>query len=477
MPVGSVPERLAGNAAEADLEQLKPVARRVAPRIHQVRRRAEPRGAQEFGRALAKQAAEDVEDPAQGVSSPAEGGRKARLEQRTFGNLDLDEVVKAVVEHDLRIEDHDHVDSEEHLEHVFVQIEIDRRRRLRVGSGEIEDHLRSLAVHRTFDLVRSITDAVVADVIGKADLVGADRILDESLHRAVVAVEQRPGRGDINIVAEARAHLVDPTRGDPARSDQRVKVGRAPIGLARLVHHQLDQIFVVLALGVDLDRRDAHAFLKDGAGVDRHRSGDLAADIRLVAEHRGPRDQPPAAENRQQYQPVVRMADRPFAAVGIAEEDHVAFLDRPVEAFQEPADEAAELAHDHLAGGVGDQRKGVALLADARRHGGADQRRVHLDPRVAKRILDDVERHRIDHNRVERGGVALNDLGRHQRASGVMRILPWSSTAAVWPDRINVVESISVMTAGPLIWSPARSLARSYITASCSRPSIHTLWS
>ena len=39
--------------------------------------------------------------------------------------------------------------------------------------------------------------------------------------------------------------------------------------------------------------------------VDRHRAGDLAADVGLVAEHRGIGDQPAVLEHRQQHQPVV----------------------------------------------------------------------------------------------------------------------------------------------------------------------------
>ena len=52
---------------------------------------------------------------------------------------------------------------------------------------------------------------------------------------------------------------------------------------------------------------------------------------------------------------------------------------------------------------VGDQRKGVALLADAGRQGGAEQRGVHLHARVAQRVLDDVERDRIDAGRLASG--------------------------------------------------------------------------
>jgi hypothetical protein len=57
-----------------------------------------------------------------------ESAAEARFEQRSFGNAHVDQVIEPVIEQDLRIEDHDHVDAEEHLEHVFVEVEIDRGR-------------------------------------------------------------------------------------------------------------------------------------------------------------------------------------------------------------------------------------------------------------------------------------------------------------------------------------------------------------
>ena len=67
--------------------------------------------------------------------------------------------------------------------------------------------------------------------------------------------------------------------------------------------------------------------------------------------------------------------------------------------------EGAELADHHLAFLIGDQRKGVVLLADARAHRGAEQHRVHFDARVAQRVLDDVERDRIDGTRLNGAGL------------------------------------------------------------------------
>ena len=81
---------------------------------------------------------------------------------------------------------------------------------------------------------------------------------------------------------------------------------------------------------------------------------DFAANIALVAEHRGVGDQPPVLEHRQQHKPVVGVANCAFAAVGIGQEDHVAVFQRAIKAAQKAVDEAAELADDHFAGVIGD---------------------------------------------------------------------------------------------------------------------------
>ena len=156
------------------------------------------------------------------------------------------------------------------------------------------------------------------------------------------------------------------------------------------------------------------------------------------------------------------MADRAADRIRIGQEDHVAFLERAGVTIEERPDVAAELAHNHPPQMIGDQREGIALLADARRHRGAHQRGVHLDPCVAQRVLDDVERDRVDLYPLERGLVRLDDLGQHQLASaGVIRMLPKVSTVPTCRVSISVVESISTTIAGPGITSPASSSARS----------------
>ena len=82
---------------------------------------------QEVRVALARAGAQHVENAPERVGAARQRRRELRLQQRPFRNMHVHQVVEAVVEHDLRVEDHDHVHAAEHLEHFFVQIEIDRR--------------------------------------------------------------------------------------------------------------------------------------------------------------------------------------------------------------------------------------------------------------------------------------------------------------------------------------------------------------
>ena len=165
MPVGPVAEGLARNSAEADLVELVPLAVLVVARVHEVRAVGESCRAHEGGIALAEEPAEHVEDAAERVRAARKGRRLQRLQQRALGYAHVHQVVEAVVEQDLRVEHHDHVHAREHLEHLFVQQEIDRGDGLRIRAGEIEDALVTLAPHRAGDLVRAHVHAVVADIV------------------------------------------------------------------------------------------------------------------------------------------------------------------------------------------------------------------------------------------------------------------------------------------------------------------------
>ena len=422
----------------------------------------------EVRRALAEQAAKHVEDPPQGVGSRGERRRLQRLQQRARRNPHIDVIVEAVVEHDLRVEDVDHVNADEHLEHFFVEEEVDRAFRLRIGAFEIEDQDVAVAPHVAGHLVGAHAEAVVADVVLEVErLVLADGVADQVQHRAAIALQQLAHRADQGVDSETIAKLMNALLGEAHSGDQRVEVAPVPLRHPALMQDHPEHVFLQLVVLVDLDDGDDDAFLVDLVGVGGEAARHLAADIRHVAEHRGVGDEPAVAVNRAQDQPVRRVADRAGAAVGIGGEEDVPFLDRAVVFALEAVDERAELPDHHLALGVGDHRELVVLLADSRRHGGAVEHGVHLVAGAAQRALDDIESDRVDVDRLERCVVGLDDSDWHvappptQWPIGLTMMLPYPSTTPMWPGRIRVVESISVTIAGPSIRLPASSLARS----------------
>ena len=143
--------------------------------------------------------------------------------------------------------------------------------------------------------------------------------------------------------------------------------------------------------------------------------GEPSAGVHLVAELARPADDLVLEEDRHEHEPVVRVRDRRRALVRVAREDHVARVDAPVPLGHHLRDVGAELADDHAALRVGDHRELVVLLADHRAHRAAEQHGVHLEARVAERVLDDVERDRID--------LDVGDL-RRSAASGALMTAP-----------------------------------------------------
>ena len=249
-------------------------------------------------------------------------------------------------------------------------------------------------------------------------------------HGAAVALQQLVHRPDQGIDAETVAELVDALLGKAHGGDQRVEVAPVPLRHPALMQDHLEDVFLQLVLLVDLDHRDADAFLVDLVGVGGETPRHLAADIGHVTEHRGVGDEPAVAVDRAQDQPVRRVADGTGAAVGVGGEEDVPLLDRAVILALEAVDEGAELPDDHLAVGVGDHRELVVLLADSGRHGGAVEHRIHLVAGAAQRTLDDIESDRVHVDRLKGRVVGLDDGGWHvappptQWSIGLMMMLP-----------------------------------------------------
>ena len=258
-----VTERTSRYATKTNLEQLIPLAIPVMARIHQMRAVREARGVQEVRITLPEQRTENVENPPQRMRTTRQRCREYGLQQRTFGDMDVDQIIEPVVKHDLRIEDHNHVDAAEHLEHFLVQQEVHRSYRLRVGAGKVKDRLIALTPQRTLDLVWPHAHAVVADIIFEVLLGRRHRVFYQLGHGPLIAIQQLFERRVINVVAETVAHFEDALFGSAYGCNDRVEVAVVPMRHTTVVQDDIQKIFLQFVILVNLGRRHTNALLED----------------------------------------------------------------------------------------------------------------------------------------------------------------------------------------------------------------------
>ena len=118
-------------------------------------------------RILAQRTTEDIELTGQSVGSASQGSRELRLQYRSFGHLDMDQVIEPVVKQNLRIEHHDHVNTNEHLEHPLVQVEIDWAGCLIRRARPVKVGIFTFAPDCQFELKRAIPTPIIIDVVFK----------------------------------------------------------------------------------------------------------------------------------------------------------------------------------------------------------------------------------------------------------------------------------------------------------------------
>ena len=87
------------------------------------------------------------------------------LNQGTFRQGNMDQVIKAVVKQNLRVKNHDHVNADEHLEHAVMEIEIDWSRCLGCGAGPVKIGMFALAPDRQLHLEGAVATAIIVDVV------------------------------------------------------------------------------------------------------------------------------------------------------------------------------------------------------------------------------------------------------------------------------------------------------------------------
>ena len=374
----------------------------VHARIEKVWARAVAGSGRHFRRVVAQRAAEHVELPRQCVGAAAQRCREIRIEQRPLRHGDVNEIVEAVIEQDLGVEHHDHVDPDEHLEHAFVQIEVDRTGRLLRRPGPIEIGMFAFPPDRQLHLERAVAAAVVVDIIFEGFRLFGQVLDDELAHRPIGALEQGLAGLLEGLAPEPLADLDHPLLAGAAAGDDRHEIAVVHLRHAGIVHDQVEHRLIELAALVELDRRDADAFAEDRGGGGGHAARNGAADVEHMPEHRCEADEVALVKHRHQNHKVVEMADGAGTSVRVVLQNDVAWLELKVLLFEHIGNVGAELPDDHAALGVADHGEFVVLLADDGRHRRTEQHGIHFMTRVAQCVLDQVEGDDIEPPRLAR---------------------------------------------------------------------------
>ena len=202
--------------------------------------------------------------------------------------------------------------------------------------------------------------------------------------------------------AELGEQLPQPALADARRADHGREIAAEVAGMAHVEHDHLVDVLAPLALLVELQRRDADAFLVDlgGAGVVGAVRG--AADVALVRAVDRPEGQAVAVEDRDEGRQVRQMV---AAAVGVVEQVDVTRADRALEELvhrlgreRQSADMDRHMLglRDQATLGVAQRGREIAARVQDLRVGGAQHRLAHLLDDGAKSMLDHGDGDRID---------------------------------------------------------------------------------
>ena len=139
---------------------------------------------------LTQQATQHVKNTSQCVGSTRQCRRLTWLQQGSFRNVNFHQVVEAVVEHNLGVKHHDHVDPAEHLEHLLIEVEVNRADRLGVCAIKVENNFVFIAPHGALNSIRPHPQAIITNVILEVLLLLGNGIFNQFGHRALIAGKQ-----------------------------------------------------------------------------------------------------------------------------------------------------------------------------------------------------------------------------------------------------------------------------------------------
>mmetsp|Transcript_57580 Transcript_57580/g.126108 ORF Transcript_57580/g.126108 Transcript_57580/m.126108 type:complete len:346 (-) Transcript_57580:2233-3270(-) len=344
MAIWAIAEGTARNSAKHNAVVLETLARAIIiPPVHQVRGVAEARCAHELRRTLTQQTTQNVEHASKHMRPAGQSSWPPGPQKRSFWNFHIQQRIETIVEHNLGVENHDHVGAAEHLEQLHVQIEVDGRRRLRVSLRKIENRVvLTIGLHNLLqgarDLERPIALAIVTDVVFEVQLLLRHLRLDDLMHGILVSQEHQIQGSQVSFSTEPPAELLDPDLSQLDRGHDGLQITSVPIRLAHIVENELLETLVEHSLAVQLDRGNGQTFLKNLCGIVRHTASNHTAHIRHVAKHRSPSDVRPLVIDRAQDKPVIQMADRTVASIRVAHHNHVTVFNWLVVPTQECRD-------------------------------------------------------------------------------------------------------------------------------------------
>ena len=212
----------------------------------------------------------------------------------------------------------------------------------------------------------------------------------------------------LRIAANASVTVPAPKRSHKLLHARRAHLGDGDLGVDVAAHQlrlpavgQDDALDVGDALAAlpDLDRRQQQAFVEHLGRIRRGRARHRAADVGLVRDRAGERDDLAVREHRRHERHVgdVRQA----AFIGMVGDEHVAFVDRAGLAvgFEDAADEMAvdrrveehRRRHDQPAVAIDDHAGEVARLPDDGRIAGAIEMVVHLIDQARDLVAQDLD--------------------------------------------------------------------------------------
>ena len=196
--------------------------------------------------------------------------RKFRFKKAAIRDAHINEFVETIIKKNMRVEQIDRERTEEHLEHIFAEIEIDGTLSLRIGTCEIKYRDIAFAPKLTSDLVRPLANTIVADIVLEVLRLFRNDHVDDCTHRFKISIKHDLHGCKKCVVAESLSNLDTAPARRPARSNQRIEVEAVPLGRPHVMQDQLEQITLQLAFLVELSRRYSNTFLENCLGAYRN---------------------------------------------------------------------------------------------------------------------------------------------------------------------------------------------------------------